>query len=417
MSSENPTARVFPLPAGAWMTVALLWVAGCLNYLDRTMITTMHGSIVTAFGLTEAQFGLLTSGFLIVYAAVSPLGGFLADRFGRRRIILWSIFGWSTTTLLTAYATSFSGLLVLRALLGLSEACYLPAAMGLITDYHRGPTRSFATGLQMTGLVLGSTIGGLGGWLAEHHDWSFAYKVIGLPNVLYSLLLIFLLREAPAQASGAGAQVDSAPRVKFGDALLSLALNRSYVLVICCWCLQGAVSWVIIGWMPTQMHEQFHLSQGAAGFSALGYVYAMQFAGLITGGLWSDRWSLTYERSRLIIPVIGLALAAPVFWLAGHSALISFTIFGLLSWGLAAGFLGANMMPIICMVAKTEYRATGLGVMNCFTAIFGALSIYGVGLLRDSRVDVSQMLAFAAVGVILCAAFLLLVRPAAPAPT
>ena len=97
--------------------------------------------------------------------------------------------------------------------------------------------------------------------------------------------------------------------MSFGEALLSLALNRSYVLVICCWCLQGAVSWVIIGWMPTQMHEQFHLSQGAAGFSALGYVYAMQFVGLLVGGLWSDRWSLTFERSRLIIPVIGLTVS------------------------------------------------------------------------------------------------------------
>ncbi|MSU66236.1 MAG: MFS transporter [Opitutus sp.] len=415
MPPENTPPRVFPLAKGAWTTVALLWVAGCLNYLDRTMITTMHGSLVKAFAMTEAQFGLLTTGFLIVYAAVSPLGGFLADRFGRRRIILLSIFGWSLATWLTAYATTYSTLLLLRALLGLSEACYLPAAMGLITDYHRGSTRSFATGLQMTGLVMGSTIGGLGGWLAEHHDWSFAYKVIGLPNVAYSVLLFFLLRDGPDKETGAAVTSASPAQVSFGDAMISLCTNRSFLLVLCAWCLQGAVGWVIIGWMPTQMHEQFKLSQGAAGFSALGYVYVMQLIGLLLGGLWSDRWSLTYERSRLIIPVIGLVMAAPAFWLAGHSPQLSFTIFSLMVWGFAAGFMGANMMPIICMVARNEYRASALGVMNCVTAICGGLSIYAVGMLRDARIDLTQMLAFAAVGILLCALFLFLVK-AAPAP-
>ncbi len=414
MPPKNNPPSTFPLARGAWTTVALLWVAGCLNYLDRTMITTMHGSLVKAFDMTEAQFGLLTTGFLLVYASVSPLGGFLADRFGRRRIILISIFGWSLTTWLTAYATNYSTLLLLRGLLGLSEACYLPAAMGLITDYHRGPTRSFATGLQMTGLVCGSTIGGLGGWLAEHHDWSFAYKVIGAPNVAYSLLLIFLLREGPgkeADQPGVAAS-PSAGSVSFGAAMRSLCLNKSFLLVLCAWCLQGAVGWVIIGWMPTQMHEQFKLSQGAAGFSALGYVYVLQFIGLLIGGLWSDRWSLTYERSRLMIPVIGLVMAVPAFWMAGHSPQISYTIFSLMMWGFAAGFMGANMMPIICLVVPNQYRASGLGVMNCVTAIFGGLSIYAVGLLRDARVDVTQMLAFASGGVLLCALFLFVVKPA-----
>ena len=405
--------RPFPLAAGAWTTVALLWLAGCLNYLDRTMITTMHGSFVKAFGMTEAQFGLLTSGFLLAYAAASPLGGFLADRFGRRRIILLSTFGWSLTTWATAYATDYSTLLALRVLLGLSEACYLPAAMGLITDYHRGSTRSFATGLQMSGLVLGSTIGGLGGWLAEHHDWSFAYVVIGVPNVVYSVLLMFLLRDGPGAQGDEPAAIAAPPRVAFGEAMLSLCTTKSFLLVNCAWCLQGAVGWVIVGWMPTQMHEKFHLSQGAAGFSALGYLYAVQFVSLLVGGLWSDRWSVTNARSRLIIPVIGLLIAAPAFWLAGHSMLISFTILGLMSWGLAGGFLGANMMPIICLVARNEYRATGLGILNCVTAVCGALSVYGVGLLRDAHVDVGQMLAFASVGVILCALFLFLVRPVA----
>ena len=84
-----PTAS---LPARAWLTVGLLWVVGCLNYLDRVMITTMRGSLKEAIPMTEAQFGLLTTVFLLVYAVLSPFAGFLADRFNRSRVIIVSLF-------------------------------------------------------------------------------------------------------------------------------------------------------------------------------------------------------------------------------------------------------------------------------------------------------------------------------------
>ena len=120
------------LPARAWLVVALLWVVGMLNYLDRVIITTMHGSLIEAIPMTEAQFGLLTSVFLWVYGILSPFAGFLADRFNRSRVIVISLFAWSVLTWLTAHATTFHGLLITRALMGISEACYIPAALALI---------------------------------------------------------------------------------------------------------------------------------------------------------------------------------------------------------------------------------------------------------------------------------------------
>src|SRR4051812_43964089 len=83
------------LPPGAWLVVGLLWMVGCLNYLDRVLVTTMRGSLVDAIPMTEAQFGLLTSVFLWVYAFLSPFAGFLADRFSRSRVIVGSLLAWS----------------------------------------------------------------------------------------------------------------------------------------------------------------------------------------------------------------------------------------------------------------------------------------------------------------------------------
>ncbi len=416
-SSLSPTPLSAPtLLAGAWVTVALLWLAGASNYLTRVMLTTMRGSIMEEIPMTETQFGLLTSGFLWVYALASPFGGFFADRFSRRLVVIGSIFAWSSITFATSYVKTFEHFLMLRMLLGLSEAFYIPAAVALIVDYHRGTTRAFATGLHTTGLIFGSTIGGLGGLLAENNGWSYAYTVIGLPNLAFGLLLFLFLRDAPREHVEQAAVIatseppKAAQHIRLGDALVSLFRSGPYYFVIGCWCLQGAVGWMIIGWMPTHMQEQYSMGQGAAGFSALGYVYVFQTLGLLVGGLWSDRWSQIQPRARVIIPALGFLLAAPAFWMTGASNLIIFTILSLILWGLAEGFLGANMMPIICLVIDARYRATALGVLNGFTAICGGLAIYGVGALRDAKVSINFVLTLAGVGVFFCSVTLWLVN-------
>src|SRR6476619_3598949 len=129
------------LPPRAWLVVVLLFFVGLLNYLDRNTITTMHTSIIQAIPMSDKQFSLLTAGFLWVYGSFSPFAGFLADRFGRSRIIIIRLFIWSVVTWLTAHAHSFTQLLAMRALMGLSEACYIPAALAWITDDHKGPTQ------------------------------------------------------------------------------------------------------------------------------------------------------------------------------------------------------------------------------------------------------------------------------------
>src|SRR5688500_11726224 len=100
MSLSEPSS----VPRRAWLVVGLLWVVGCLNYVDRVMITTMRSSLKADINMSEAQFGMLTSGFLLVYGVLSPFAGFLADRFSRSRVIVWSLLIWSLITWLTAHA-------------------------------------------------------------------------------------------------------------------------------------------------------------------------------------------------------------------------------------------------------------------------------------------------------------------------
>jgi MFS family permease len=394
----------------AWLIVALLWFVGCLNYLDRIMITTMRGSLQAAIPMTDAQFGLLTSVFLWVYGLLSPFAGFLADRAGRSRVIIASLFVWSLLMWLTGHAKTFDQLLLARALMGISEACYIPAALALIADYHRGPTRSLANGVHLTGIMVGSALSGVGGWLAEKYSWNYGFSLFGIVGIGYSLFLVLLLRDVP-KADGNISASPPQNQVCLGAAIISLFSRGSFIIACVYWGLLGLAGWAVIGWLPTYLNDQFHLSQGRAGLSATGYVYAAAMVGLPLGGFWADRWSRINERGRIFVAMLGLCLAAPAILLAASTGLLGFAVAGLVCFGLARAFADANMMPILCLVSDPRYRATGYGILNLFGCMMGGCAIYAGGALRDAHVDPSRIFQFSAASLALCAVLLVFIKP------
>jgi predicted MFS family arabinose efflux permease len=228
------------LNAKAWLVVLLLCFVGGLNYLDRTMITTMNGSISKTMPMTNAQFGLLTSVFLWVYGLFSPFAGYLADRFNRSRVIIASLFIWSLVTWLTAYVQSFEQLLMARALMGLSEACYIPAALALISDYHRTTTRSLATGIHEAGITVGASLGFLGGMIGEKYEWTTAFEAFGALGVVSAILLLFVLTDPPA-TSESTRRDENLNEVSFLTGLRHLFSKNSFLCLIAFWSLIGLV--------------------------------------------------------------------------------------------------------------------------------------------------------------------------------
>ena len=137
-----------------WIVVALLWVVTLLNYLDRQMLSTMRDTMMIDIAELEsaANFGRLMAVFLWIYGLMSPVAGMIADRVNRKWLIVSSLFVWSFVTLMMGFCTTFEQVYWLRALMGVSEALYIPAGLSLITDYHREKTHSLAVGIHMTGL-------------------------------------------------------------------------------------------------------------------------------------------------------------------------------------------------------------------------------------------------------------------------
>jgi MFS family permease len=412
MNDENQILSGSPSIKMAWFVVAQLWLVSLLNYLDRVMITTMRESLMDAIPMTDAQFGLLTSAFLWVYAVLSPFAGFMADRFSRSRVVIISLLVWSAITWLTGHAKTFEQLIAARALMGISEACYIPAALALIADYHRGSTRSLATGIQESGIFAGAGLGGLGGWIAERHGWSLPFNIFGIFGVGYSVLLLLTLKDAPRDtAQDVSASVVQPPKVGFGKAIVSLFSRGSFLLILTFWGLLGIAGWALLAWMPTYIQEHFQLSQGKAGLSATGYMQTAALVGVLIGGAWADRWSRTSERGRILVPVIGLGVAAPAVLLAANTDVFVVFVAGLVIYGLARAFTDSNMMPILCLVADPRYRATGFGILNCFACVIGGVAIYAGGALRDANVNLKHVFQFAAFSLVVCAVLLFLVKP------
>jgi sugar phosphate permease len=283
--------------------------------------------------------------------------------------------------------------------------------MALIMDYHRGPTRSLANGIHVSGIFVGSGLGGLGGWLAERHEWGYAFQLFGVIGLFYSILLVFVLRDPPSCAADEAETVPDAQGANLLPALRSLLSTPSFWLALVYWGLLGLVGWGVNGWMPTYFREQFHLGQGAAGFSAIGYLQAAALVGVIFGGALTDRWSRSGEHRRITITMIGLFVAAPGILLAANTSILGAAIGGLMLYGLTRSFADVNMMPILCIVADRRYRATGYGILNLFACFVGGITIYAGGVLRDAHVDVSRIFQYSALSLVVAAALLFFVKP------
>ena len=403
--TDAPGAR---LARTAWAMVALLVPVALLNYLDRQMLATMKTSMVADIvGIeTDAQWGFVLACFKWVYAVLSPVGGYIADRFSRRLVIAVSLFAWSVVTWATGHVTSYEGLVATRALMGVSEAFYIPAALALIADFHAGPTRSRAIGIHQTGIYIGLILGGFAGYVADAPSlgWRWAFEAGGLVGVLYAVPLFFLLRDPPrARASG--------PGLTPGAALRELLGNRDFLLLVLYFTLPAIAGWVIKDWMPVILKQQFGLSQGQAGTMAVLWVQVASIVGAVLGGIVADRWMRRTDRGRIYTSALGMLLFLPALFGLGNPGTVTVAVTMLVVFGIGWGFFDCNNMPILSQVARPELRATGYGLMNLVSISFGGAGDWGFGLLQDRGVPLPVIFgAFTALSLV-SVVVVLLIRP------
>lgn len=396
----------------AWLVVALLLPVALLNYLDRQMIAAMKSSVMSDITdiTTDGNWGYMLGQFKWVYAFLSPVGGYIADRFSRRYTICGSLFVWSAVTWATGFATSYNELLWTRTLMGMSEAFYIPAALALITDYHTGHTRSRAVGMHQIAIYCGVILGGFSGYVADAPSlgWRAAFDFTGIAGILYAIPLLIFLRDAPKPTS-----IDAQPlaKPKVGRSALELVTNVSFILLVLYFTLPAAGGWIIRDWMPSILKDQFNIGQGKAGVSATLFVSLASIGGALLGGWAADRLMRRTQRGRIIISVIGMCLISPALYFMGFSATLTAAIFWLTLFGLGWGFFDCNNMPILTQIVRPQLRATGYGIMNLISISGGGLADWALGIAKDQKVANHTIFAVLALISLSSIILVLLIKP------
>jgi ACS family D-galactonate transporter-like MFS transporter len=397
-----------------WIVVALLWFVALLNYIDRQMLSTMKPSMMVDIAelQTAANFGRLMAIFLWIYALMSPLSGIIADRLNRKWLIVASLFVWSGVTLLMGYAKTFDQLYVLRAIMGVSEAFYMPAGLSLIADYHQGKNRSLAVGIHMTGIYLGQALGGFGATIAGNFSWQITFFAFGLVGVVYSIVLILFLKEKKAYTIVT--DISDTIWTRFSDTFRGVGVllgSLSFWVILFYFSAPSLPGWATKNWLPTLLSTNLNINMEVAGPLSTITIALSALIGVLAGGVMADRWILRTLRGRIYTGAIGLALTIPAVLLLGFGDSFLSILGGASCFGFGFGMFDVNSMPILCQFASPRHRATGYGLMNLAGISSGALITTFLGKSADSG-NLSRDIALLAIFVVLAIFFqLLLLHP------
>ena len=387
-----------------WLVVALLWVVALLNYMDRQMLSTMQAEMkVDIVELQQAEaFGALMAVFLWVYGLVSPFAGIVADRISRKKLVVGSLFVWSLVTCLMGYASNFQQLYLLRALMGISEALYIPSALSLIADWHEGKSRSLAIGIHMTGLYVGQAVGGFGATVAAEFSWHATFQWFGIIGIVYSIVLLLLLHDKVVENTVVSQTAPAKGGLFKG---LSVVLSTwAFWVILFYFAVPSLPGWATKNWLPTLFSENLGIPMSQAGPMSTITIAVSSLVGVIFGGILSDKWVQRNIRGRVYTSAIGLGMTIPALVLLGFGhSLVAVVGAGLL-FGVGYGMFDANNMPILCQIISAKYRATAYGVMNMVGVFVGAMVTQVMGKCSDGG---SLGFAFAVLGVVVVLALAL----------
>lgn len=371
-----------------WLVVALLWVVALLNYMDRQMLSTMQDAMkLDIVELQKAEaFGALMAVFLWIYGLVSPFAGVVADRVSRKKLVVGSLFVWSAVTYLMGYASDFTQLYWLRALMGVSEALYIPSALSLIADWHEGKSRSLAIGIHMTGLYVGQAVGGFGATIAATFSWHSTFYWFGIIGIAYSVVLALLLHDKPKAAAAVAASPDPATLMKKENLWRGLSVVLStwaFWVILIYFAVPSLPGWATKNWLPTLFADNLGLDMAQAGPMSTITIAASSFVGVLLGGVLSDKWVLRNIRGRIYTSAIGLGMTIPALILLGFGHSVVAVLGAGVLFGIGFGMFDANNMPILCQIISAKYRATAYGIMNMVGVFAGAAVTQLLGKWTD----------------------------------
>ena len=366
-----------------WELIVLLWFAFLFNMADRQAYNVVLPLLSADLHLSPVQAGLVASIFLWFYAVLVPVGGYLGDIARRKWVIFWSLLLWSCGTILSGATTGLASLIIFRSIAtGGGEAFYFPSANSLIGQYHQ-KTRALAMSIHQTALYVGIIASGfIAGWLGEHFGWRSAFYLFGGIGVVLALIMMWRVKD-DAQTSEQTVQI-KAQRVPLKVLLQAIACKPT---VWALWLAFSCFYFAQIGyitWMPTFLHEKFHLSLSNAGFSSMFYHHVFAAVGVLLGGKISDLLAVRRRTVRIEVEFIGLFLGAPFIFLMGITGNFWLCCLGLAGFGLFRGVYDSNLYAVLFDVIEPRFRSSAVGIMLAVVFFVSAFAPVALGWAKTT---------------------------------
>lgn len=403
MSESIRPANATCGPSYKWWVVFVLWFVCFFNYADRQAISSVLPLLSKDFGFDDFQLGLIGSAFAWIYAGAAPFAGMTADRTARKKIIIVACVIWSFFTLATAWCGNFSSFVIVRALTGLAETFYFPAAMALISDFHAPATRSRAMSLHQSAVYVGTIFGSwLAAILAEKSGWNCPFLIFGPMGILLAISISRFLREprrGAADSRNPGILAGEIPRIaprpagkmpalpgeapgeplSVPETLKIILRSPAAMFLMAAFLCANFVAFIFLTWTPKFLFDKFHYSLGAAGLTGAIFINLASAASVPFAGLLADKCVRRLSAGRMLVQLFGLLVGATFVFLVGKTASIGILILAMTCFGICKGFYDSGIFASLYDTIEPRARGTAAGLMNTVGWGGGALGPIFVG--------------------------------------
>jgi predicted MFS family arabinose efflux permease len=388
------STKSIPLNSYQIRLLAVLALINFVNFAARQVFVPLIPLLREHLHVTDAELGSLQTFLLVVLAAGSIPFGFLADRFSRKGIIAAGILFWSVATFAGGLASGFLFFLIARAVVGLGEAAYAPAAQSMISGAFPQERRAVAQAIFASGMLLGGAAGhAFGGIIGARYGWQDALFIVALAGIAPGIAL-FWIEEPPR---GPRSEVVPIARLLHVPAFVSMIFAGICITF-------SSVSLLTWGTDFAHSYKDFSLREASVSLAAIGLLSAL--FGVLTGGFVADRLHRRFSYGRIVAIAAAFLLAAPFLLLAIQSEEKSTVLIGLSVAGFFMSWYHGPVTAVLHDMMPRRAHATSIGVYMFATQLIGGLGPHVIGKISDMR-DLQLGLQIA-VAVMVCGALLML---------
>ena len=381
---------------GKWMDLILLMFIAIFFTADQAVLIPNYLLVEKEFGITHAQVGAVSSIFIVIGAVSAILWGYLADKYSRKKLLVFGALLGEIPCFLTAFTQSYTQLFIVRALTGLGIGVVLPVGYSLLGDYFPPERRGKSVGWLMSAVGIGYLLGAaLAGTIGPRFSWRYPFILCSVPNFIL-ILTFYLLAEEPRRGSSepeikelAGSGAAYLHKVRFGDFKRIISIRTNLFLNL--QSIPGCIPWgVLPAWIITFIAKERGFTITAA--TIIGLTFAMaRIVGNVGGGYVGDHFYKKGSIKQIHLCIVTILGAVPLIILAivyfpsadaGWLRMVMTVFVGFLGISLAS-VAGPNSRAIFLNVNVPENRGIMLSVANLTDVLGAGIGPFLGGLIAD----------------------------------